>query len=173
MKYFRNFGQAPRPRRINEAKCREFEQMGYDIGHKRLEDPAEPGTGYDVYFGMNAVSNDYLTTTYSGRNAVALRGVDPSPSDVWMHAAGIPGSHVVVKTVGDRRIPDAVLAMAAEIAKKNSKGKAMDSISVVFCGKDHVSKPHGLKAGEVLVDQANRQYVNLRPGGYSISNSPL
>lgn len=171
IKYFENFSRKKAFRKTNEAKLREFSNIGYEIGHRQLEDPMS-GKKYDVYFGMNAVSNDYLTTTYSGRNAVALRGSDPSPSDIWMHAAGFPGSHVVVKAIGDDSIPEAVLAAAAELAKKNSKAKSLADASVVFCGKDYVSKPEMLKVGEVLVDPANRGYVILSgDGSYRISNS--
>lgn len=169
IKYFKNFGTKP-AKKINEAKIREFSEIGYDIEHKKIEDQFDKNVKYDVYFGKNAESNDYLTTTYSGKNAVSIRSVGPSPNDIWMHASGFPGSHLIIKAINDDAIPESVIIKAAAIAKKNSKSKDLEISKVVFCKKDYVSKMPGSKTGEVLVDPINRGYVTFSPDGEKVSN---
>lgn len=169
IKYFENFSHK-RLTKTNEAKCREFSEIGYDIEHKKIEDQFDKNVKYDVYFGKNAESNDYLTTTYSGKNAVAIRSVEPSPNDIWMHTSGLPGSHLIVKAINDDAIPEYVLVKAAEIAKKNSKAKDLETCKVVFCKKDFVSKTAGSKTGEVFVDPVNRGYVAFSQGNEKISH---
>jgi predicted ribosome quality control (RQC) complex YloA/Tae2 family protein len=168
IKYFENFSHKSL-KKTNEAKCKDFSEIGYDIEHKKIEDQFDKNVKYDVYFGKNAESNDYLTTTYSGKNAVAIRSVGPSPNDIWMHASGLPGSHLIVKAINDDAIPEYVLIKAAEIAKKNSKAKDLEKSKVVFCKKDCVSKTLGSKTGEVLVDPVNRGYVIFSPGNEKVS----
>jgi predicted ribosome quality control (RQC) complex YloA/Tae2 family protein len=55
--------------------------------------------------GRDAKSNDYLTFNLADKE------------DIWMHAKGVPGSHVVIR-VRENLPTDDVIRFAAEIAKK-------------------------------------------------------
>jgi predicted ribosome quality control (RQC) complex YloA/Tae2 family protein len=104
--------------------------------------------GFTVYLGKDAKSNDYLTFNVA------------EDSDLWMHAKGIPGSHVVV-SVKDKLPTEATIRKAAEIAKKNSKGKDAENVQLVYCQRRFVKKEPGMKDGEVGVDYVNAHYINI------------
>ena len=74
--------------------------------------------------------------------------LDPTndPNEWWMHAAGCPGSHVVIKSTApsDSALLDAAL-LAAKFSKASQVGRV--KVSVVRCRQ--VSKPKGAKAGLV------------------------
>ena len=122
---------------FNEAKCREFQD--FDIETKTIVD-TNTGNSYSIFFGKNAKSNDFLTHNFSGKYAKAIRNIEPSINDVWMHTKGVPGSHLIIKTIKDDIIPMNVIKDAALIAKKNSKAKDTVDAEIVWCKKDFVSK---------------------------------
>jgi hypothetical protein len=151
--------------KFNEAKCKEF--TDFDIETKVIVDELT-GNTYNVFFGKNSKSNDYLTTNFSGKYATAIRGIDPSKNDIWMHAKGVPGSHLIIKTIKDDLIPLNVIKSAAIITKKNSKVKDIQNSEIVYCKKDYVSKT---PIGEVksLLDNINKK-IDL---GESLSQNEL
>jgi len=104
--------------------------------------------GFTVYLGKDAKSNDYLTFNVAG------------DSDLWMHAKGIHGSHVVI-SVKDKLPTEATIRKAAEIAKKNSKGKDTENVQLVYCQRRFVKKEPDMKDGEVAVDYVNAHYINI------------
>lgn len=93
--------------------------------------------GYHIYVGKNNFQNDELTFRFA------------SGSDWWFHAKGIPGSHVVVKTNGDK-LPDATFEDAARLAAHYSKGKEQDKVEIDYTEKKNVKKPGGSKPGFVV-----------------------
>jgi predicted ribosome quality control (RQC) complex YloA/Tae2 family protein len=95
--------------------------------------------GFTVLVGKGDAENDALTFG-SGE-----------PRDFWMHVAGCPGSHVVVKNPDDLRdLPRGVLEEAAAIAAWHSKARgARGKIEVHVCRVGDVSKPRGFARGEV------------------------
>lgn len=97
--------------------------------------------GFIVYQGKDAKSNDYLTLELANDN------------DIWMHAKGVPGSHIVIK-VKDSIPSQEVIKKAAEIAAKNCKSDNKEII-VVYCKKKFVSKQKGMNPGQVMVDYNN------------------
>jgi predicted ribosome quality control (RQC) complex YloA/Tae2 family protein len=50
--------------------------------------------GYDIYLGRSGGENDTITFDVASAN------------DLWLHARGVPGSHVIVRTHGDADVPD-------------------------------------------------------------------
>lgn len=106
--------------------------------------------GCVVLVGRKDADNDLLTLKL-GR-----------PYDFWMHAAGVPGSHVVV--LNDQRaarLPRGTLELAASLAARYSKAKAGGQVAVHVARVSDVGKPHGLPAGKVTL----RRYdtVHARP----------
>lgn len=103
--------------------------------------------GYEIYFGKDAISNDYLTTEIA------------DPEDLWFHVTdGIQGSHVIIKGLNP---PKNVIGEAAKIAKLNSKGKDLEKIRIVYCLKKYVSKTPEMNAGQVKVDHSNSKFIEL------------
>ena len=101
--------------------------------------------GFVIYQGKDADANDYITLELA------------NDDDIWMHAKGIPGSHVIIK-VSDNLPSEVVIKKAAEIAAKNSKGKD-DTIKVVYCKKKFVKKEKGMNPGQVRVDYKNANEI--------------
>jgi predicted ribosome quality control (RQC) complex YloA/Tae2 family protein len=71
--------------------------------------------------------------------------------DFWLHVAGPPGSHVIVRNP-DRlqELPRPVLEKAAALAAWNSKARgSRGKVEVHVCRVADVSKPRGAPPGQV------------------------
>ena len=101
--------------------------------------------GFVVFQGKDAVSNEYLTLEVANED------------DIWMHAKGVKGSHVIIK-VKDKVPTETTIKRAAMIAAKNSKSTE-DMVKVVYCKKKYVTKEPGMNIGEVEVDYINANEI--------------
>lgn len=104
--------------------------------------------GFVVYMGRDAKSNDHLTFNVA------------DGEDIWMHAKGVPGSHVVIR-VRENLPTEQTIAKAAEMAKKNSKGKDKEGLSIVYCQRKFVKKDPGMNDGQVKVDYINAHEITI------------
>ncbi|MDR2751102.1 MAG: NFACT RNA binding domain-containing protein, partial [Clostridiales bacterium] len=102
--------------------------------------------GLDIYVGKNNKQNDELT----------LRTADPT--DIWLHAKDMPGSHVIVRTNGASP-PVKSIEEAALLAAFYSKGKASSNVPIDYCPRRNVKKPSGAKPGFVIYEKYNTAYV--------------
>ena len=181
----------------------QFKSDGYDIKYKKISDQNNPENTYDVYWGRNAKSNDFLTISYSSKNARPIGGSLPSFNDIWMHATSalnpkhiyktndgeevigdkIVGTHLIIKTLRDDKIPENVILQAADIVRKNSHLEKMvnnekskyslsdlSNCDIVVCKKDYVSKEQGSATGQVKVDHTNSRYVRFSKGKVEITH---
>ena len=102
--------------------------------------------GYEVLVGESARDNDRLTFKVA------------RPTDLWLHVAGVPGSHVIVRSDGDD-VPRDVVKQAAALAVQHSKAKnARGKVDVHLCRACDVRKPRGAKPGSVEL----RRYESLK-----------
>ena len=92
--------------------------------------------------GKSAAGNDYITMKLA------------RPDDLWLHAEGMSGSHVVVRNPGKRDIPDGVLRKAASLAAWYSKGKNSAKVPVAYTRAAYVKKPKGAAPGSVVLNGA-------------------
>ena len=73
-------------------------------------------------------------------------------NDLWFHAHGYPGSHVVLRREGRKEEPDKrALEEAAAVAAYWSKGKTAKKVSVVYTQVKYVTKPRGGAPGQALL----------------------
>jgi predicted ribosome quality control (RQC) complex YloA/Tae2 family protein len=98
--------------------------------------------GFEILVGKGARDNDRLTF----RTA--------RPHDLWLHAAGYAGSHVIVRAsegdTGD--VPGPVIQRAAELAVWFSKARdAGGKVPVHVCRARDVSRRRGAPAGQVNI----------------------
>jgi predicted ribosome quality control (RQC) complex YloA/Tae2 family protein len=96
--------------------------------------------GFEVLVGKGDADNDALTFEVA------------EPRDFWLHvAAGVPGSHVVVRNPEDLpALPREVLERAAALAAWHSKARGgRGKVEVHVCRVADVSKVRGAPAGEV------------------------
>jgi len=124
----------PKPRKPKGVHASKGPRLPYRVF--RSEDGAE------IRVGKAAADNDVLSTDPQHRDG----------DDWWLHAAGCPGSHVVVRadTVGSgSTLPREVELDAAVLAANYSKAAKMGSVGVTLCRARQVSKPLGAKPGLV------------------------
>ena len=122
---------------------------------------------FTVLIGKDAKSNDYLSIQMANEN------------DLWFHAKGLPGSHVIIKV--KENLPTSSISMqtpniplflercsglscsffskVAKIAAKNSK--ATGTCAVVYCKSKFLSKTSDMKPGQVSVDYTNSQEIEI------------
>lgn len=138
---------------IEEIKS-ELSQLGYIKKRKNNQKQKKSNPyhyrssdGFDIYVGKNNNQNDFLTTKF----AVA--------SDIWMHTKNIPGSHVIIKSVGGR-VSDTALFEGACLAAYYSKAKNSSSVPVDYTERKNVKKPSGSKPGMVIYYTNKTIYVN-------------
>lgn len=111
-------------------------------GQKKVKITSRPfhyisSDGFHMYVGKNNLQNEELTFK------VAVG------SDWWFHAKGMPGSHVIVKTNG-QKLPDSTFEQAARLAAHYSKGRDQEKVEVDYVEKKQVKKVAGAKPGFVI-----------------------
>ncbi len=110
----------------------------------RSEPRAEPFRkilylGWEVLVGKSASGNDYITMKLA------------RPDDLWLHAEGMPGSHVLIRNPGRADIPEEVFMKAAALAAFYSKGRKAAKVPVTYTRARFVKKPRGAKPGLVML----------------------
>lgn len=107
--------------------------------------------GWEVRVGKNARSNHELTTRHAG------------PHDFWLHARGVPGSHVVIcRPNKTEEIPKGVVEKAARIAAHFSDAKTQSLAPVIVTERKYVRPVKGAAPGLVRVDRED--VVMVKPG---------
>lgn len=104
--------------------------------------------GYQIWMGKSAKSNDEV-----------LRA--SSKNDLWFHAKGVSGSHVLIRRTG-QDFNAAVIEHAARLAAEHSKARHQGFVPVQMALRKFVTKPKGADPGEVLVqrEQVLDVYLN-------------
>jgi len=103
---------------------------------------------YEIWIGKNAKSNDKLTS-------------HAHKEDVWLHARGVGGSHVVIRMGNTKDYPpQRVFLKAASYAAYYSKARGMKAAPVMYTKVKYVRKPKGAAPGAVVVE---REQVEMVP----------
>ena len=103
---------------------------------------------WEILIGRNAENNDVLTFKYAHK------------SDIWLHAQGVPGSHVIIRLPDKNRQPPAeVIEQAASIAAYFSGSKNASQVPVNITEVRFVRKPRKAPAGTVVLSQAKTIFV--------------
>jgi predicted ribosome quality control (RQC) complex YloA/Tae2 family protein len=105
--------------------------------------------GWEILVGKSALGNDYITMKLA------------RPDDLWLHAEGMPGSHVLIRNPGRADIPQDVFMKAAALAAYHSKGRKSAKVPVAYARARFVKKPRGAKPGLVILLQ--RKVVTAMP----------
>jgi predicted ribosome quality control (RQC) complex YloA/Tae2 family protein len=71
------------------------------------------------------------------------------PNDLWFHARGVPGAHVILRIDGGRKAEVTELERAAALAALNSKAHDAEKVEVDFTERKHVRKQRGAAPGLV------------------------
>ncbi len=105
--------------------------------------------GHAILVGKNAGDNDVLTFTVSG------------PDDLWLHANGASGSHVIVKLQKKQDIQPETLKDAATLAVFYSNLRKSGKGEILYALKKHVKKPKGAQPGSVTVTRGKTMWVSV------------
>jgi predicted ribosome quality control (RQC) complex YloA/Tae2 family protein len=137
-------GLSPRPSRRDRRKSKtESRRLPYR--------EFVSATGRSILVGRGARDNDQLTFRIA-------RG-----RDLWLHADGAAGSHVIVRLDKGAAIDSESLIDAATLAAHYSKLKRDTRIDVRYALQKNVKKPKGAPAGQVTVAQGKIITVRIEP----------
>jgi predicted ribosome quality control (RQC) complex YloA/Tae2 family protein len=131
----------------HEEELREYRNQSGSDDEDQLPFYTLEVQGYPVWIGKNAKSNDALVQK-------------AHKEDVWMHARGVAGSHLVIRMGNDKGMPSKkVLLEAASYAAFNSKARGSNLAPVIITKKKYVRKPKGSAPGAVVVDKEDVEMV--------------
>jgi len=125
--------RAAQPRREDIAAPKLFRRFALDEKHT-------------VYVGRSDRENDILTHEFA------------AASDLWFHAQGAAGSHVILKGA-HRSTPHSIIERAAGIAAYFSKARTSSTVPVIYAEKRHVRRPRKSKAGTALCSRGKTIFV--------------
>lgn len=109
---------------------------------KKLFRQFQTSDGWTVLVGRNNQENDSLTFKTA------------QPEDFWLHASGMPGSHVVLRREDKKKQPSQqTLIEAASIAAYFSKARHSRKVEVIFTLAKYVRRPQKAKSGLALVEK--------------------
>ena len=106
--------------------------------------------GIPILVGKTAKDNDHLTFKVG------------HPDDLWLHARGTPGSHVIVRLEKGQTVPHETLKDAATLTlwfsdlRKSGKGE------VIYTLQKFVKKGKGFKPGAVQVTQDKSIWIECK-----------
>ncbi len=122
---------------------------------RKAQEPAKPfrrfatEAGDQILVGRNSRENEELTFGLARSH------------DLWLHASGVPGSHVVLRLEKGAEAKRESLLDAATLALQYSDLRKSGQGEVLYTYRKHVRKPRGAKPGLVTVTQDKRLYVKL------------
>ena len=87
------------------------------------------------------------------------------PDDLWFHARGIPGSHVVLQTAPGGEPQDEDLAIAADLAATHSKARNAPRVEVDYTERKYVRKQRDAGPGMVWYTNARTRVGNPNSDG--------
>ena len=137
---------------FRKAHAEDLKEFG--LGLRQRDGDAPPfrvftvDGGFEVWAGKNGSNNDLLTLRYA------------KPDDLWFHARGGSGSHVVLRTRSGKGEPGKhACEQAAAIAAYYSKMKTAGTVAVAMTEKRFVRKPRGAPAGTVVIEREKVLFV--------------
>jgi predicted ribosome quality control (RQC) complex YloA/Tae2 family protein len=104
-----------------------------------------------ILVGKSAQDNDALTREHA------------RPQDLWLHARGETGAHVVVPLERNEACPEELLIDAAHLAAHFSDARGEPTVEVSYTGKRYVRKPRGSAPGQVTLEREKVIALQLEP----------
>jgi predicted ribosome quality control (RQC) complex YloA/Tae2 family protein len=102
--------------------------------------------GFTILIGKNSRQNEEVTFRQATVN------------DLWLHARGVPGAHVIIKA-GGRDIPRSTIEQAASLAAYYSQARGSTSVPVDYTLQRHVRHMKGGGPGMVLYEREKTIYA--------------
>jgi predicted ribosome quality control (RQC) complex YloA/Tae2 family protein len=102
--------------------------------------------GFTILIGKNSRQNEEVTFHQATGN------------DLWLHARGVPGAHVIIKA-GGREIPRATIEQAASLAAYYSQARGSTSVPVDYTLQRHVRHMKNGGPGMVIYERERTIYA--------------
>ncbi len=115
--------------------------------------------GNPILVGRSGRSNDELTFEVA------------RPHDLWFHASGVPGAHVVLRVPSGESADEVEVREAAELAAYYSKAREATAVEVIVTERRNVSRIKGAPRGLVKLSSAGETRT-LRVVPRSPENDP-
>lgn len=96
----------------------------------------ESSDGLLIYVGRSAGQNDMVTFKIG------------APDDLWLHARGLPGAHVIIKSAG-RAVPEQTIAEAAGLAAYFCQAREEHAVEIDYARRSVVRRIRGAPPGLV------------------------
>ena len=109
----------------------------------------EAQDGTEIRVGKGALANDRLTFT-------GAKG-----DDLWLHARGTTGAHVVLRCAKGRSVHPEALLDAAILAAHFSTARNDGKVEVIYTEARHVKKTKGAPAGQVGIAKSKTLLVEM------------
>ena len=110
----------------------------------------ESTDGFPIYVGRNNHQNEELTFRSARKD------------DLWLHAHGVHGSHVIIVCAG-KPVPDDTVTQAAQLAAYYSDSRGGQNVSVDVSPVRQIKKPPNAKPGMVIYHSYRTVVVNPYP----------
>lgn len=94
--------------------------------------------GFHMYVGKNNYQNEELTFKFA------------NGKDMWFHAKGMAGSHVIVKLEMAEELPDRTYEEAGRLAAYYSKGRLAPKVEIDYTERRNLKKPPKANPGFVI-----------------------
>jgi predicted ribosome quality control (RQC) complex YloA/Tae2 family protein len=107
--------------------------------------------GSQIFVGRSGRSNDALTFDVA------------KPHDLWFHAAGIPGAHVVLRVAPGEAADEREIEQAAALAAYFSKARGSTAVDVVVTERRNVSRIKGAPRGLVKLAPGTTRTLRVAP----------
>ncbi|MGH2486509.1 MAG: NFACT RNA binding domain-containing protein, partial [Ktedonobacterales bacterium] len=108
--------------------------------------------GFAILVGKNSNQNETVTFHEATNN------------DLWLHARGVPGAHVVVRSAG-RTIPETTIQYAAALAAYYSQARTAGTVPVDYTQQRHVRHMKGGGPGMVIYERERTLFVTPEDAG--------
>jgi predicted ribosome quality control (RQC) complex YloA/Tae2 family protein len=125
-----------------EKSAKEKKEKSFPVRQLRSSE------GLEIFCGRHNVGNDYLLRRLARDN------------DLWFHAQGMPGSHVLLKVSRQEPKP-ASIQEAATVAAYYSRGRGSTRLPVDYTEVKNLRKPRGAKPG--MVTYFHQKTIYVRP----------
>jgi predicted ribosome quality control (RQC) complex YloA/Tae2 family protein len=102
--------------------------------------------GFMILVGKNSRQNEEVTFRQATGN------------DIWLHARGVPGAHVIIKSAG-REVPRHTIELVAKVAAYYSGGRGSTTVPVDFTLQRHVRHMKGGGPGMVIYEREHTLYA--------------
>ena len=105
---------------------------------------------WEIFIGKNGKNNDLLTFSFAHK------------WDIWMHAQGVPGSHVIIRVPNkNSNPPQKVIEKAAQITAWHSKAQHSGLVPVIYTYVKFVHRIRKADPGTVSVQ--NEKVIFVKP----------